>query len=269
VSQRAPAAPLELVEISARFGGLIALDSVNLAVSEGAIVGLIGPNGAGKTTLFNCVTGLVRPVSGRVLLFGQDVTRLAPFRRARLGLGRTFQRLELFGSLTVLENLVVAAESVTKTGGVASDLFALPGSVETRARAEEHARAVLVELGLESYADARAGDLPVGLSRLVELARARCTNPRLLLLDEPSSGLRAAESTALASHLRQLAARDGISMLVVEHDMRFVLGLCEYVYVLDFGRLLAEGPPSAIRANAAVRSAYLGEEQDDGAVSVR
>jgi ABC-type branched-subunit amino acid transport system ATPase component len=256
-------------DISVTFGGLRALDSVTLRVPERTIVGLIGPNGAGKTTLFNSVSGLVRPVSGRVHLFGEDVTSRSVHQRARAGVGRTFQRLELFGSLSVLENLVVAYEAHHRRGGLLSDLLALPATVDTRAEAEERARAVLELLGIESYADARAGDLPVGLARLVELGRALCTEPKLLILDEPSSGLREAESERLADLLRHARDEDGKSVLVVEHNMRFVLGLCEYIYVLDWGRILAEGPPNKIRADPLVRAAYLGEGIDDHGAAAR
>jgi ABC-type branched-subunit amino acid transport system ATPase component len=252
--------PLEVDALSVLFGGLRALDGVSLRVPPRGIVGLIGPNGAGKTTLFDCVTGAVRPQGGRVRLFGKDVTAWPTHRRARLGVGRTFQRLELFGSLTVRENLVAAVEAHLRKGGVFSDLMALPASVETRADALDLARPVMERVGLADYADVQAGDLPIGLARMVELARALCSFPRLLLLDEPSSGLSREESRGLARLLREIRDERGRSMLLVEHDMSFVLGLAEYVYVLDFGRLLAEGTPDEIRANQAVRAAYLGED---------
>ena len=261
--------PLVVDSISVQFGGLRALDLVSLRVPERTIVGLIGPNGAGKTTLFNSVSGLVRPVSGRVLLFGEDVTSQPVHERARLGVGRTFQRLELFGSLSVLENLVVGYETHQRRGGLLSDLLALPATVDTRAEAEKRARAVLDQLEIAQYADTRAGDLPVGLARLVELGRALCTDPKLLILDEPSSGLREVESARLDELLRESRDANGVSVLVVEHNMRFVLGLCEYIYVLDFGRVLAEGTPSEIRANAQVRAAYLGEGIDSNVGAAR
>jgi branched-chain amino acid transport system ATP-binding protein len=256
-------------DVTVTFGGLRALDSVTLRVPERTIVGLIGPNGAGKTTLFNSVSGIVRPASGRVMLFGEDVSSWSVHRRALAGMGRTFQRLELFGSLSVLENLVVGYESHQRRGNLLSDLLALPPTVDTRALAEERARAVLERLGIDEYADARAGDLPVGLARLVELGRALCTEPKLLTLDEPSSGLRDAESERLADLLRELRDNDGVSVLVVEHNMKFVLGLCDYIYVLDFGRLLAEGSPSTVRANPQVRAAYLGEGIESHAAAAR
>jgi branched-chain amino acid transport system ATP-binding protein len=258
------ASALDVQGISMRFGGLQALNAVDIAVAPGTIGGLIGPNGAGKTTMFNCITGLLRPTSGRVSIFGQDVTAWPTHRRARLGVGRTFQRLELFGALTVVENLVMAVEAHLRRGNLASDLLALPPTVETRWEAEERALAVLDVVGLTDQAGTRAGDLPLGLSRLVELGRALCTEPRLLLLDEPSSGLRLEESQRLAALLRSLREQ-GISVLVVEHDMSFVLGLCDHVSVLDFGQLLAAGPPEVIRRDQRVQAAYLGEEVDDPA----
>ena len=254
---------LDVRGVSVRFGGLQALDDVSLQVARCAIGGLIGPNGAGKTTLFNCVTGVLSPSAGRVALFGDDVTGWPVHRRARAGVGRTFQRLELFASLSVLDNLVVAAESHLASGNLATDLLALPATVEARFEAEERALAVLDMVGLGEHAATAAGDLPLGLSRLVELGRALCTEPRLLLLDEPSSGLRLAESRRLASLLRSLRDDQGLSLLVVEHDMSFVLGLCDDVSVLDFGRLIAAGTPDEVRADPNVQAAYLGEEVED------
>lgn len=254
---------LSVRQVSVRFGGVRALDDVSLRVSQGEIVGLIGPNGAGKTTLFNCVTGLVRPDSGRVELFGQDVTSWAPHRRARLGIGRTFQRLELFGSLSVRDNLVVAFEAKAPRGGLVSDLFALPPSLETRAAAKERALMLLERVGLAEHEGAQASELPIGFSRLLELARALCAESRLLLLDEVSSGLTHEESVALARLLRELRDHEGKSMLVVEHDMSFVLELCDTIYVLDFGRLIAEGSPDDIQRDPAVQAAYLGGDEAD------
>jgi len=238
--------PLVTEALGVHFGGLRALDDVSIRVPPGTIVGLIGPNGAGKTTLFDCVSGLLEATSGRVHLFGRDVTRWAPHARARLGLGRTFQRLELFGSLTVLEN--VAAGVLARAA---------------RKDAIQTARNALDALGLSEHADIRAVDVPLGLGRLVELARTLATDPRLLLLDEPSSGLRRDESALLAEAVSLAHADTERSVVIVEHDMDFVLGLSSYVYVLDFGKLIAEGTPDEIRADANVRAAYLGEEMDD------
>jgi branched-chain amino acid transport system ATP-binding protein len=195
-----------------------------------------------------------------VHLFGYDVTEWPSYKRARLRVGRTFQRLELFGSLSVEENLVAGMEAQSGRGGLLTDVLALPPTVEQRAEALERARAVLEAVGLEDYAQSRASDLPIGLSRMVELGRAVCADPLLLLLDEPSSGLSKEESLRLANLLRSARDDDGESILVVEHDMSFVMDLCDYLYVLDFGKLIAHGTPEEIRKDATVQAAYLGEE---------
>ena len=265
-----PAPPLEAREISVRFGGIHALGDVTLRVEHRQIVGLIGPNGAGKTTLFNAITGTVKPTNGRVHLFGYDVTDWPTHKRARLRVGRTFQRLELFGSLTVEENLIVGMEAQSRRGGLFTDVLALPPTVEQRADARDRARDVLGIVGLDEYANTRAGDLPIGLSRMVELGRAVCGDPLLMLLDEPSSGLSKEESIRLATLLRAARDDDGESILVVEHDMSFVMDLCDYLYVLDFGKLIAEGTPAEVRRNHAVQAAYLGEEiEDEDAAAAR
>lgn len=251
---------LEAVDITVDYGGLRALDAVTIRVNEKETVGLIGPNGAGKTTLFDAVLGLVTPTDGHVELFGRDVTGWSMHRRARLGMGRTFQRLELFGSLSVLENLVVAIESVESVGGLASELLRRPSAIDVRNRAHDRAVELLDLVGLADQERARAGDLSMGHARLLELARAVATRPKLLLLDEPSSGLNEEETARLAGLLRSLRRTTDLSVLVVEHDMDFVLGLSERMYVLDFGRLIASGTPKQIQRDPTVRAAYLGEE---------
>ena len=262
-------APLALDGVSVLYGGLRALDNVSLSVGGGRTVGLIGPNGAGKTTLFDCVLGLVRPVSGTVHLFGEDVTGWPVHRRARLGVARTFQRLELFGSLSVAENVIVALESASGVGGLASEVLRRPASIDVRRRAERRSAELLELVGLSDHARARAADLPMGLARVLEVARALATDPRLLLLDEPSSGLNDEESARLADLLRRLKAERELAMLVVEHDMGFVLGLSDEVYVLDFGRMIAHGTPRSVQRNPAVQAAYLGKELPDRARSRR
>ena len=242
------------------YGGLRALDDVDLTVRSGSITGLIGPNGAGKTTLFDCVSGIVRPSSGLIELFGRDVTNWPLHQRARLGLGRTFQRLELFASLTVEENVIVALESRSSVGGLASEVFRRPASLDVRRRAEGRAAELLDLVGLTEHARTRTADLPMGLARVLEIARALATEPKLLLLDEPSSGLNDQETAELASLLSTIHAQRRLSMLIVEHDMEFVLGLSDHVYVLEFGRMLADGAPDEVRSDARVRAAYLGEE---------
>ena len=239
------AAPnLVVSEVSVRFGGLQALDSVDLEVTAGEVHGLIGPNGAGKTTLFNVITGLQSPTHGKVHLGPHDMTRAKPHARSRLGLGRTFQRLELFGTLTARENVQMAAEvqRAKLTSG--------------RSPAEE-ARFQLQRVGILQVADEPTDSLPTGLARLVEVARALATSPTTLLLDEPSSGLDARETEGLGEVLTQLAS-EGMGILLVEHDMSLVMGVCARVDVLDNGRVIARGDPVSVRANPDVQEAYLG-----------
>ncbi len=249
---------LDVSHLTVDFGGLRALDDVSIEVLAGSVCGLIGPNGAGKTTLFDSVLGVLRPSSGGIAVFGTDVTGLPVHRRARLGLGRTFQRLELFGSLSVLENLIVAIESVSSVGNIATELLRRPSSIDVRRRAQGRAAELLDLVGLTGYEEARAADLSIGFARLLELARALAAEPKLLMLDEVSSGLSEEESGSLVELLKSLHRSTGLSMLIVEHDMHFVLGLSQFVYVLDFGKLIASGPPAKIRRDPIVRAAYLG-----------
>jgi ABC-type branched-subunit amino acid transport system ATPase component len=232
--------------VDVSFGGVRALADVSLEVRAGSVTGLIGPNGAGKTTLFNVVTGLLRPDQGRVSLDGHDITRLPPHRRAAMGVGRTFQRLELFGTLTVRENVLMAAETRENASSA-------------RRRCED----LLNRVGLEPVADEPADLVPTGLARLVELARALACRPAVLLLDEPSSGLGSHETDRLGRLLVDLAA-EGMAVLLVEHDMRLVMDVCTDVTVLDFGRVIARGPAQAVRDDPLVQTAYLGEPNQNG-----
>ena len=252
--------PLVVSDLTVAFGGLRALDAASLRVEARTCVALIGPNGAGKTTLFDAITGIAFPRSGRVELFGQNVDGWPLHRRVRLGVGRTFQRLELFGSLSVRDNVIVALEAQTDAGGIAAELMRRSAALSVRRRAEARADELLELTGLTELAGARAGELPMGHARTLELARTLATNPKLLLLDEPSSGLNDSETEALAGLLKRLQSEQDLSLLVVEHDMNFVLPLSDEVYVLDFGRVIAQDTPDAIRRNEAVRAAYLGEE---------
>jgi branched-chain amino acid transport system ATP-binding protein len=260
---------LEVRDVTVDYGGLRALDDVSLRVDPGTTVGLIGPNGAGKTTLFDSVLGLVASTSGHIELFGRDVTAWPVHRRARIGLGRTFQRLELFGSLTVAENIIVALESVSSVGGLAAELLRRPASIDVRRRAEGRAAELLELVGLEAHGKVRSADLPMGLARLLEVARALATQPKLVLLDEPSSGLNEEESARLADLLRRLQKDTDLTLFVVEHDMHFVLGLSDTVYVLDFGKMIARGTPARIRRDREVQAAYLGEEVHGSAAARR
>ncbi|HEU5027577.1 MAG TPA: ABC transporter ATP-binding protein [Spirillospora sp.] len=234
-------ASLEVEGVTVAYGGNRALDGVGLAAEPGRVTGLIGPNGAGKSTLFDVVSGLRRPSSGRVLLDGRDVTRMGPARRARRGLARTFQRLELFGRLSVRDNLLVAAELG-------------PGRRHAARAVDE----VVDRLGLAGVADQPADALPTGVARLVEVGRALAVRPALLLLDEPAAGQDAAETERFAALLRSLA-RDGAAVVLVEHDMGLVMSVCDEVHVLDLGKVIAAGPPEVIRNDETVLAAYLGE----------
>jgi branched-chain amino acid transport system ATP-binding protein len=234
---------LSAEDVVVRFGGLRALSETNLEVEEGRVTGLIGPNGAGKTTCFNVITGLQEPTSGRVRFEGKDITDKSPFRRARLGIARTFQKLEAFSSLSARDNVLVAAEQRR----------AWDRSVNPKAVTEE----ILEKVGITEVAEFMVGTLPTGTARLVELARALAAGPRALLLDEPSSGLNEEETEDMAKLLRILV-KDGLAVLLVEHDMSFVMGICEYIYVLDFGKIIATGTPSEVQSDSAVQAAYLG-----------
>jgi branched-chain amino acid transport system ATP-binding protein len=237
---------LEVEEISVQFGGLLAVDGAALSVPAGSVTGLIGPNGAGKTTLFNVITGLQAPTRGRVRFEGRDVTNRRPYKRARLGIGRTFQRLEAFGTLTARENVMVALEMRRRW---------TKQRYEPRAAADE-----LLELvGIASVADRRVESLPTGTARLVEVARALATDPKVLLLDEPSSGLDEAETDALGELLHKLT-HNGLGVLLVEHDMPLVMDTCSTINVLDFGRVIARGAPKEIQADPSVQRAYLGTD---------
>jgi branched-chain amino acid transport system ATP-binding protein len=249
-------AVLEVGGLRKRFDGIVALDAVDLVVEPGERVGLIGPNGAGKTTFFNCVLGVDPPDHGSVLLDGEDLAGLPVHRRAAMGIGRTFQRIELFGESTVREHLLIAERTRRGDGRLWKDLVG-----RGRPRSDEIARCdtVLALLGLDDLADEPVERLSLGKGRLVEVGRALMTDPKLLLLDEPSSGLDRAETAALAATLRDVQAEQGFAILLVEHDVELVAGFTERAYVLDFGRVIASGATAEVLASDVVRHAYLGD----------
>jgi len=233
---------LEVDEVVVRFGGVVAVNGATFHVEEGVVVGLMGPNGAGKTTLFNVITGLQEPTHGRVRFDGRDITDEAPRKRALAGIGRTFQRLEVFGSLSVGDNIRVAAEM---------------RGLDSPERVRDE---LLERVGLTAFADTPADAVPTGIARLTELARALACDPRLLLLDEPSSGLNEQETQAFAALVRSLAEDEGRSVLIVEHDVELVLGVCTTIHVLDFGTIIASGTPEQVQSDPRVQDAYLGAD---------
>lgn len=250
-------AVLELRDVVVRFGSLAAVDGVSLSVHQGEIVGLIGPNGAGKSVTFNVASGLQRATSGSVRLAGRDVTSTPAHVRTAMGLGRTFQTVQLFAGMTVAENLMVAAHRHT-TSGPFSDALHLSWRGRALREAAERARAVLEFLDIGHLADIDATVLSVGQARLAELGRALCLQPKVLLLDEPASGLDPAETAAFTGLLAKVRSVTGCGILIVEHDMGVVFPLCDHVVVMNFGTVLAAGPPADVRDDPAVATAYLG-----------
>jgi len=239
-----------------RFAGITALNAVSLDVDHGEMVGLIGPNGAGKTTLFNCLLGMLRPQEGQVLFDGQDISNLPVYKRARLGFGRTFQRLELFSGTTVREHFLVTERQRNGSGRLWKDLLNLSNST---AAEHELADRMIDLLSLQAEADKPVESLSLGRGRLVELGRALMTQPKLLLLDEPSSGLDVKETAALAERLAKVQEQHEFAVLLVEHDVEMVQSLVTKLYVLDFGTTIASGPTDEVLGNEAVRKAYLGD----------
>ena len=251
-------AALEVSQLDKRFGGLHVTQNVSFTVPGGSVTALVGPNGAGKTTLFNLVTNLVRPGSGRVRLFGQDLAGIEGAGIAALGLIRTFQSARVFPGMTALQNVMTGAHH-TIAGGVLPYAAWLPGARRAERALRDRAAALMSLIGLERYQDAHATDLPIGAQKLLEVARALMARPRLLLLDEPAAGLNDAETAELAALLRAIQA-GGVAVLVVEHNMGLVMNVADQVVVLDAGRVIASGPPAAVQRDPAVVAAYLGAD---------
>jgi branched-chain amino acid transport system ATP-binding protein len=250
---------LKVEQLGIRFGGVVALDGVDFFVREGEIYALIGPNGAGKTTLFNCVSGLYVPTSGSVFLDGADISFLKPFERARRGMTRTFQNLQIFENMSVVENVMTGAR-IHEKGNLLAHMLGLPSvkaqNATTRICALEH----LDRVGIADRADQKAGDQSYGVVKRLEIARALATNPRVLMLDEPVAGCNATETAEVEAVIRDVAGM-GVTVLLVEHDMHMVMGLADRVHVLNQGRTLAVGTPDEIRSNQSVIEAYLGVKE--------
>jgi branched-chain amino acid transport system ATP-binding protein len=252
-----PTSPLlEVRAVSKRFGGLAALDNVSLSIRNGEIYGLIGPNGAGKTTLFNCLTGLYHPDAGEFRLDGRRLGRLKPHAVTARGIARTFQNIRLFANMTALENVMVGRHPRTREG-VLGAILRGPRTRAEEAATRAEALRLLTYMGIPGCAGQLAKELPYGDQRRLEIARALATEPRLLALDEPAAGMNASETRALRTLLERIRD-DGVTLLLIEHDVQLVMGLCDRVAVLDYGRRIAEGPAAAVRRDPAVIEAYLG-----------
>ena len=247
----------EVRGVSIRFGGMIANEDVSLDVERGEIVGLIGPNGAGKTTLFNAISGFITPVAGQVLLEGEDILPLLPYERAARGIGRTFQSVRLYPSLSVYDNLLVAFHTHMRAG-IASGSLRLPGGRRAERRARERAEEVMEVVDLHPYASKPAAALSYGTLRMTELASLLMLGPRLILLDEPASGIAQRETEALGPLLRRVRDALGATILIIEHDMPLVMSLSDRVYCLNLGRVIAQGTPEVVGRDPAVIEAYLG-----------
>ena len=254
---------LELKNISKKFGGVQAISDTSFGIEKGEIFGLIGPNGAGKTTMFNIITASYMPTTGEVIFDGVNLKGIKPHKIVHLGISRTFQNIRLFSSMSVLENVLIGLNQTTKYSFIEAILH-FGRFHKSEKVAKEKAMEILGELGIEKYANEKATSLAYGIQRKVEIARALATNPKLLLLDEPAAGMNPKESDDLANLIFDLRKRKNLSVLLIEHDMKFVNRLCDRVLVLDYGKVIFEGKPSDAARNKDVISAYLGDVDDIG-----
>ncbi|HWL64436.1 MAG TPA: ABC transporter ATP-binding protein [Actinomycetota bacterium] len=244
-------------DISIHFGGIAALDEVDITVEPGEIVGVLGPNGAGKSTLFNVISGFLKPDHGRILFLEEEITHLLPYERVGIGLGRTFQHVKLFRNLTVYENLLVAQHRHLQSGSF-SAMLRLPGWKRDETYARERVEKILEVVNLRPWKDQRPGELSYGTTRFLELASVLSIEPKVLLLDEPASGIQQKEVEALGPLLKQIRDETGVAILLIEHDMNLLLNTSERIYALDFGKVIAEGTPDEVTANDQVLESYLG-----------
>ena len=249
---------LNVKNLTQRFNGLVALENVNMSVEEGEIVGIIGPNGAGKTTLFNCITGIYHPSEGNIEMLGRDITGWKPHKITELGFARTFQNIKLFPKMTVLDNVIVGMHTRTKTN-ILTAIFNTRSKREEDRNCEKKAIEILKLFNMEHLKYEMSTALPYGPQRDLEIARALASDPKLLLLDEPAAGMNESETEALRKTVYRLKQM-GYTILLIEHDMKFVMNICERIYVLDNGRLIASGTPQEVKENAAVIEAYLGKD---------
>ena len=250
---------IEVKDVIMRFGGVTAVDHLNMAIPKGSIVGLIGPNGAGKTTAFNVITGFYTPTEGDVFFNGKKITGVPPHKICGLGMARTFQNIRLFYNETALENVMIGRHVRRKQHWWGA-MIGLPGTLREEKEIRQKAEELLDRIGLSEYRDELASSLPYGAQRRLEIARALATEPSFLLLDEPAAGMNPQESLELMNFIRQIRDEFNLTILLIEHDMKVVMGVCEHIWVLEYGKLIAEGNAEAIRSNPRVIEAYLGED---------
>ncbi len=252
---------LHIEHLTMRFGGVVAVNNLSMDINRGEIVALIGPNGAGKTTAFNMVTGVYTPTEGKIVLAGQDITGHRPDEITKLGIARTFQNIRLFGSMTVFDN-VLTARHLRRTSNFLTATFRLNAAEERKMRQETEA--LLKEVGLSEFRDEMATSLPYGKQRLLEIARALSTQPKVLLLDEPAAGMNPQETEELGAFIKQIKDKFDLTVFLIEHHMNLVMGISDRIYVIDFGKQIAQGTPAEVQNNPAVIAAYLGVDEDEG-----